>query len=113
MNNPLYPVLPAPVVFLELLTFVMLTLSPTLILCAISVVTMFFVESLASVAIPAIILGLRLSMTSESWVQVILKSDGELALKSVQQLQVRQSPEGREAKPSSEMTQTFIFLGKQ
>ena len=62
-RQPLYPELLAPVVLVELLTLLTVILSPTLNLCAISVVTTLFVESLASVAIPAIILGLRLLIT--------------------------------------------------
>ena len=60
VKSPLYPELPTPVVLVELLTLLILTLSPILNLCGISVVTTLFVESLASVPIPAMILGLRL-----------------------------------------------------
>ena len=60
VNNPLYPELSIPPVLVELLTFLILTPSPTLSLCAVYVTTTFLSPSLASVVMPAIILGLRL-----------------------------------------------------
>ena len=63
VKSPLYPELSTPPVLVELLTFLILTPSPTLSLCAVSVTTTFLNPSLASVETPAIILGLRLLIT--------------------------------------------------